>query len=114
MGDMTCRNVDTTAGSTQSCNASQSGALMSYDDAGRLSSWTVPSAATPSDQFLYDNASNRVLQRISNGSSGLTDTISFDGYTDVTINGSQTATIKYYSVAVVDMLPVHHPLPVMS
>ena len=60
---------------------------MSYDNEGRLSSWIAPGAAMISDQFLYDNAGNRVLQRVSNGSSSLTDTISIDGYTDVTING---------------------------
>ena len=97
MGNMTCRNVDTTVGSTQACDASQTGALMSYDNKGRLSSWTAPGASTPSDQFLYDNAGQRVLQRISNGTGSPTDTISFDGYTDVTINGGQTSTTKYYS-----------------
>ena len=63
---------------------------------GRLSSWTAPGASTSSDQFLYDNADNRVLQRINNGSGSPTDTISFDGYTDVTTNGGQTSTTKYY------------------
>ncbi|WP_149403029.1 RHS repeat-associated core domain-containing protein, partial [Dictyobacter arantiisoli] len=61
MGNMTCRNTDTTVGSMQSCDASQSGALMSYDNEGRLSSWTAPGGTTPSDQFLYDNAGQRVL-----------------------------------------------------
>jgi RHS repeat-associated protein len=97
MGDMTCRDVDTTVGSTQACDASQTGALMSYDNEGRLSSWTAAGAATPSDQFLYDNAGNRVLQRINNGMSSPTDIISFSGCTDGTINGGQTSTTKYYS-----------------
>ena len=37
-----------------------------------------------------------MLQRVSNGTGSPTDTISFNGYTDVTINGSQTSTTKYY------------------
>jgi RHS repeat-associated protein len=98
MGNMTCRNVDTTAGSTQSCGTAQTGALMSYDNEGHFSSWTAPGASTPSDQFLYDSAGHRVLQRVSNGSGSPTDTITFDDVTDVTINGSQTSTTKYYTV----------------
>ena len=74
---------------------------MSYDNEGRLSSWTAPGASTttPSDQFLYDNSGTHVLQRIENGSDSPTETISFDGYTDVTIHGGQTSTTKYYSAA---------------
>ena len=44
------------------------------------------SQATPSDEFLYDNSGNRVLQRISNDTDSPTDTISFDGYTEQHVN----------------------------
>ncbi|GCF10715.1 RHS repeat-associated core domain-containing protein [Dictyobacter arantiisoli] len=96
MGNMTCRNVDATTGSTHSCDATQSGALMSYDNEGRLASWTAPGASMPSDQFLYDNAGNRVLQRVSTGGSNPTDTITFDNYTEISINAGGTSTTKYY------------------
>ncbi|GCE23166.1 RHS repeat-associated core domain-containing protein [Dictyobacter kobayashii] len=98
MGNMTCRNVDTTSG--HGCDAAQSGAIMTYDNEGRLATWVAPNGTVASDHFLYDNTGQRVLQSASNtvGSTTTTsDTISFDGYTDVTITGSTTSTTKYYS-----------------
>src|SRR6266571_4741215 len=71
MGNMTCRNTDTGSGHT--CGSSPTGALMSYDNEGRLASWTAPNGTTASDGFLYDNEGNRVLQRVNAGS--VTDTI---------------------------------------
>ncbi|GCE23136.1 hypothetical protein KDK_69360 [Dictyobacter kobayashii] len=85
MGNMTCRNVDTT--SSHGCDAAQSGAIMTYDNEGRLDTWVTPNGTVASDQYLYDNSGQRVLQRASNtvGSTTTTsDTISFDGFTDVT------------------------------
>ncbi|GHO64332.1 hypothetical protein KSC_032240 [Ktedonobacter sp. SOSP1-52] len=68
---------------------------MTYDSEGRLDTWTAPSGTASSDQFLYDSSGSRVLQRsTSNGT--VTDTITFDGYTEVTISGGKTSTIKYY------------------
>ncbi|GCE23195.1 RHS repeat-associated core domain-containing protein [Dictyobacter kobayashii] len=99
MGNMTCRNVDTTSG--HGCDAAQSGAIMTYDNEGRLDTWVAPNGTVASDQYLYDNSGQRVLQRASNtvGSTTTTsDTISFDGFTDVTITGGTTSTTKYYSV----------------
>ena len=101
MGDMTCRNIDPTAAHT--CTASsQTGATMTYDNEGRLTTWTAPSGTTASDQFLYDNEGSRVLQRTSTASGSspptVTDTITFDGYTETTINNGTTTTTKYYSV----------------
>ncbi|GCE23152.1 RHS repeat-associated core domain-containing protein [Dictyobacter kobayashii] len=97
---MTCRNVDTTSG--HGCDTAQSGAIMTYDNEGRLATWVAPNGTVASDQYLYDNSDQRVLQRASNtvGSTTTTsDTISFDGYTDVTITGSTTSTTKYYSAS---------------
>jgi RHS repeat-associated protein len=129
MGDMTCRNVDpTTAHScdasqtgatmtydnegnlatwtapsgTTASDASQTGATMTYDNEGNLATWTAPSGTTASDAFLYDNDGNRVLQRASsttNGTTNVTDTIDFDGYTETTITNGQAVTTKYYSAA---------------
>jgi len=94
MGNMTCRNTDTTSGHT--CGSSPTGALMSYDNEGRLTGWTAPTGTTATDAFLYDNAGNRVLQRVNNGT--VTDTITFDGYTETVLSGGTTTTTKYYNV----------------
>src|SRR6266699_6276003 len=94
MGNMTCRNIDTTSGHT--CGSSPTGALMSYDNEGRLASWTAPSGTTASDGFLYDKEGNRVLQRVNTGS--VTDTITFDGYSETVLSGGTITPTKYYNV----------------
>ncbi len=97
IGDMTCRNVDTTTAHT--CGGSTpSGAAMTYDNEGRLVTWTAPSGTSANTKYLYDNEGNRVLYRTSttvNGVNTTTNTITFDGYTEIAPNGSNT--IKYYS-----------------
>ncbi|MBV9615556.1 MAG: hypothetical protein JO031_08875, partial [Ktedonobacteraceae bacterium] len=96
MGNMTCRNVSRS--SSQSCaSGSPTGAIMSYDNEGRLSSWKAPKGSSGTDQFLYDNEGNRVLQRSS--ASGVTDTITFDGYSEVVITGGSSTITNYFSVA---------------
>jgi RHS repeat-associated protein len=96
MGNMTCRNVDTSSG--HSCSGSNpTGAALSYDNEGRLTSWTAPSGTTASDTFLYDAEGNRVLQSATSGTA-VTDTITFDGYTETTISGGTTTTLNYYSL----------------
>ncbi|GER89989.1 hypothetical protein KDW_41510 [Dictyobacter vulcani] len=99
MGNMTCRNVDTTT--AHACDASQTGAQLTYDNEGRLETWTAPSGTTASDQYLYDNSGQRVFQHSSSilaGNTTKTDTITFDGTTDVTTTNGVTSTTKYYSV----------------
>jgi RHS repeat-associated protein len=93
MGNMTCRNTDTGSGHT--CGSSPTGALMSYDNEGRLASWTAPTGTSATDSFLYDNEGNRVLQEST--SSSITDTITFDSYTETVITGGAPTTTKYYS-----------------
>jgi RHS repeat-associated protein len=46
---------------------------------------------------LYDNTGNRVLQRTNVGAT-ITDTITFDGYTETSISGGATTTTKYYNI----------------
>jgi len=94
MGNMSCRNTDTTSGHT--CGSSPTGALMSYDNEGRLASWTAPTGTTTSDGFLYDNEGNRVLQRVNNGT--VTDAITFDGYSEIVLTGGTITPTKYYNV----------------
>ncbi|GER89970.1 hypothetical protein KDW_41320 [Dictyobacter vulcani] len=99
MGNMTCRNVDTTT--AHACDGSQTGAQLTYDNEGRLETWTAPSGTTASDQYLYDNSGQRVFQHSSSTLAGNTtkmDTITFDGTTDVTTTNGVTSTTKYYSV----------------
>ncbi len=94
MGNMTCRNTDTTSGHT--CGSSPTGALMSYDNEGRLASWTAPSGTTATDGFLYDNEGNRVLQRVN--TTNVTDTITFDGYSETVLSGGTITPTKYYNI----------------
>jgi hypothetical protein len=70
---------------------------MTYDNEGRLSSWTAPQGSTGTDQFLYDNEGNRVLQRSS--TSSVSDTITFDGYSEVVITRATSTITNYFSVA---------------
>jgi hypothetical protein len=99
MGNMTCRN--TAAGTGHTCAGSNpSGAAMTYDSKGQLASWTALSGKTASDTFLYDAQGNRVLQSASStvgGVTTVTDTITFDGYTETTLTGGTTTTLTYYS-----------------
>jgi RHS repeat-associated protein len=100
MGDMTCRN--TAAGTGHTCAGTNlTGATMSYDSRGQLASWTAPSGKTSSDTFLYDAQGNCVLQSASstvNGVTTVTDTITFDGYSETTLTGGTTTTLTYYSL----------------
>ena len=101
MGNMTCRTTDTTGG--QSCAAGvQTGAQLSYDNLGRLASWTGANGLQSSEQYLYDNEGNRVLRHDSttSGTTTTTDTITFDGLTEVSlVNGAAPTITNYYSVA---------------
>jgi RHS repeat-associated protein len=96
MGNMTCRNIDTTTAHT--CGGSSpTGATMSYDPQGQLASWTAPSGTVGSAHYLYDNEGNRVLTNSANAGT-TTDTVSFDGYTETVLSGGTTTTTTYYSL----------------
>ena len=97
MGNMTCRNTDTTSGHT-CAGSSPTGAQLSYDVEGRLVSWTAPSGTVGNASYLYDNQGNRVLTH-AKSASATTNTISFDGYTETVLNGSSTTTTKYYTTS---------------
>jgi hypothetical protein len=57
---------------------------MGHDNVGRLASWTAPTGTTATDGFPYDNAGDRMLQRVNNG----TVTIIFDGYSETVLSGA--------------------------
>jgi RHS repeat-associated protein len=100
MGNMTCRNTATGTGHT-CAGSTPTGATMTYDNEGRLSSWTAQKNQTGSDTFLYDGEGNRVLQSASSTSNGVTtvtDTLTFDGYSETTLTGGTTTTLTYYSL----------------
>ena len=70
---------------------------MTYDNEGRLASWTAPSGTNATETYLYDNQGNRVLTTSSvNGTA--TDTIYFDGITKTVIAGGTSTTTQFYSV----------------
>lgn len=96
MGNEICRNTDTTT--AHSCAAGTlSGATMSYDNEGRLDSWTAQSRTSADETYLYDNSGTLVLTTSSvNGTP--TDTINFDNYTETVLTGGTTVTTKYYSI----------------
>jgi RHS repeat-associated protein len=100
MGNMTCRN--TASGTGHTCAGSTpTGATLTYDNEGRLSSWTAQVNKTGSDTFLYDGEGNRVLQSSSSTAGGVTtvtDTITFDGYSEVSMSGGTTTTLTYDSL----------------
>jgi RHS repeat-associated protein len=96
MGNMTCRNTDTTTAHT-CAGSSPTGAIMNYDNEGRLSSWTAPSGTSASETYLYDNEGNQVLTTTSQNGTP-TDTVYFDTYTEMVIPGSTTTTTTYYSI----------------
>jgi YD repeat-containing protein len=76
MGNLLCRNTDTTSGHT-CAGSTPTGAVMTYDNQGRLAGWTAPSGTSASETYLYDNEGNRVLT--TNSTSGAsTDTFTFD------------------------------------
>jgi RHS repeat-associated protein len=100
MGNMTCRNTATGTGHT-CAGSTPTGATLTYDNEGRLSSWTAQVNKTGSDTFLYDGEGNRVLQSASsttNGVTTVTDTLTFDGYSETTLSGGTTTTLTYYSL----------------
>jgi RHS repeat-associated protein len=97
-GDMICRNTDRTGAHTCS-GPSPNGVGMTYDNKGRLISWTASSGTTASDQFLYDAEGNRVLQRMSStvgSTTTITDIVMFDGFTETSITSGTISSSKYY------------------
>lgn len=95
MGNMTCRNTDTSTAHT-CASGSPNGAQLSYDVEGRLVSWTAPSGTSGSENDLYDNEGHRVFTHATS-SAGTVNTVYFDGYTDTVIKSGTTTTTTYYS-----------------
>ena len=93
MGNMTCRNVS----SSQSCaSATQTGATMSYDNEGRLSSWK---ALREAQEPISSSRQRGQPGLAASSTSSVSDTITFDGYSEVVITGGTSTITNYFSVA---------------
>jgi RHS repeat-associated protein len=91
---MTCRAP---TGST-TCVSPQTGAQLSYDPAGQLTTWVNRPGGTTTDQFLYDGEGQRVAQQIT--ASGVTTTTVYVGsLEEVSTTGGTTNTTTYYAAA---------------
>ena len=93
-GDMTCRAPSTGV----TCNGTQTGAQLTYDNEGELSNWqNQPSNPTSTAAFLYDGQGNRVAQQSTQG--GTTTTTVYVGNVeeDSTTGGTTTKTTYYYA-----------------
>ncbi|HEY1349190.1 MAG TPA: RHS repeat-associated core domain-containing protein [Ktedonobacteraceae bacterium] len=96
MGNMTCRNIDTTGGQT-CAGSTPNGAVLTYDNEGRLASWTAPGETGASATYLYDNEGTRVLTTATQNGTP-TDTIFFDTCTETLITAGTTTTTTYYAI----------------
>jgi RHS repeat-associated protein len=94
---MTCRAP--TSGAT--CAGTPTGAVLTYDNEGRLSAWqNAPTSPTTTDSFLYDGAGNRVEQSVTVGGSITTTTTYVAGGSEEVVSGSSGTTLtKYFSGA---------------
>jgi RHS repeat-associated protein len=97
VGDMTCRAAD----GTTTCSGTPTGAVLGYDNEGRLSSWqNVPNGPTTTDSFLYDGAGNRLEQSVTlNGSITTTTIYVAGGLEEITAVAVGTTLTKYFTGA---------------
>jgi RHS repeat-associated protein len=73
-GNMTCR----AATSATTCQGTQTGAQLAYNNQGQLSNWQdKPGAPTTTGAFLYDGDGNRVAEQTVSG--GVTTTVAYVG-----------------------------------
>ena len=93
-GNMTCRAAD----GTTTCSGTPTGAVLSYDNEGRLSGWqNTPTSPTTTDSFLYDGEGNRVEQQTTTNGSILTSTVYVaGGLEEITSTGASTTLTKYF------------------
>jgi RHS repeat-associated protein len=89
---MTCRAP---TGST-TCVSPQTGAQLSYDPAGQLTTWVNRPGGTTTDQFLYDGEGQRVAQQVTTGGATTT-TVYVGALEEVSTTGGTTNTTTYYA-----------------
>ena len=93
-GNMTCRAPSSSA----TCSGTPTGAVLSFDNEGRLSGWqNAPSSPTTTDSFLYDGEGNRVEQQTTTNGSIITSTVYVaGGLEEITSSGASTTLTKYF------------------
>ncbi len=90
-GDLQCRAPN----SSQTCQGTQTGQQLSYDQLRRLLNWqNATSNPTVRAHYAYDGENERVIQNTGPV------TYYLGGYTEVTVNGSSTTTTNYYGAGV--------------
>jgi RHS repeat-associated protein len=90
-GDLQCRAPN----SSQTCQGTQTGQQMSYDQLRRLLNWqNATNNPTVRAHYAYDGEHERVIQNTGPV------TYYLGGYTEVTVNGSSTTTTNYYGAGV--------------
>ncbi len=93
LGDMTCRAPT----STTTCAGTPTGAMLGYDNEGRLATWQdKPSSPTTTDAFLYDGAGQRVAQQVTVGGSITTTTVYVGGMEEIMTTSSGSTLTKYF------------------
>jgi RHS repeat-associated protein len=93
-GDMTCRAATTASTCT---GGSPTGARLSYNNQGQLATWqNTPTSPTTTAGFLYDGASQRVAQQVTQGGATTT-TVYVGGVEEAATSGSTTTTTIYYT-----------------
>lgn len=91
-GNMTCRAPS----SSSTCAGTQTGAQLSYDNEGSLTSWqNAPNSPTSTAAFLYDNQGNRVEAQTTQGGTTTT-TVYVGNLEEVATTGSSTTTTTFY------------------
>ena len=93
-GDMTCRAPSS---ATTCAGGSPTGQQLTWDAEGRLAAWqNTPTSPTLSASYLYDGEGNRVVQQVTDSTTGMTTTTSYIGSLEtVTTNGTTTTTTDY-------------------
>jgi RHS repeat-associated protein len=89
-GDMTCRDVTTSA----PCGGPGNPAQLTWDNEGRLAHWQIPSPSA-SANYLYDPDGQRVAQQLTQGGSTTT-TVYVGDREEVVSSGSGTTMYSYY------------------
>jgi RHS repeat-associated protein len=91
-GDMTCRAPSASI----TCNGTQTGAQLAYNNEGQLANWqNQPSSPTSTAAFLYDGQGNRVAQQATAAGSTTT-TVYVGGVEEDATTGSTTNKTTYY------------------
>lgn len=92
-GNMTCRAP---TGSATCSGGSPTGAQLSYDNQGQLTSWqNTPSSPTATDSFLYDGEGDRIAQ-VSTQNGVATTTVYVGDIEEVSTSQGTTTTTSYY------------------